>query len=185
MTAGRGAVARSPAGPIPFEEVIALALYDPNTGFYATGGRRAGRGDFLTSPEVGPLFGAVVARPWTSGGPTCGSQRSSRWSRPVRGPGTLARTVLAASPTLQPCPSLRAGRGGRATGGACRAPRAAAAPAFAFASLPDPDEDEAPAVVPSGPIVVSLTALPPRPRAVRRPRQRAARQPPLRPDRAG
>ena len=34
----------------------------PSTGFYATGGRAGRRGDFLTSPEVGPLFGAVVAR---------------------------------------------------------------------------------------------------------------------------
>ena len=49
-------------GPLPFDEVMALALYDPEHGFYATGGRAGRRGDFLTSPEVGPLFGAVVAR---------------------------------------------------------------------------------------------------------------------------
>ena len=40
-----------------------MALYDPDGGFFAGGGRGAGRrGDFLTSPEVGPLFAAVVAR---------------------------------------------------------------------------------------------------------------------------
>ncbi len=49
-------------GPLPFDEVVELALYDPEHGFYATGGAAGRRGDFLTSPEVGPLFGAVLAR---------------------------------------------------------------------------------------------------------------------------
>ena len=56
----RAAVARR--GPIPIEEVVELALYHPEGGFYASGGRAGRSGDFLTSPEVGPLFGAVVAR---------------------------------------------------------------------------------------------------------------------------
>jgi len=38
------------------------ALYDPVDGFYASGGSAGRRGDFITSPEVGPLFGAVLAR---------------------------------------------------------------------------------------------------------------------------
>ncbi len=38
------------------------ALYEPGHGFFATGGGAGRRGgDFLTSPEVGPLFGAVMA----------------------------------------------------------------------------------------------------------------------------
>jgi SAM-dependent MidA family methyltransferase len=39
------------------------ALYGPE-GFYMRpdGGSAGRRGDFLTSPEVGPLFGAVLAR---------------------------------------------------------------------------------------------------------------------------
>ena len=40
---------------------MASALYGP-AGFYTSGGRAGRRGDFITSPEVGPLFGAVVAR---------------------------------------------------------------------------------------------------------------------------
>ena len=46
-----------------FDEVMELALYHPVGGFYEGGGR-AGRGgaDFITSPEVGGLFGAVMAR---------------------------------------------------------------------------------------------------------------------------
>jgi SAM-dependent MidA family methyltransferase len=48
-------------GPRPADEVIELALYG-DEGFYVSGGAAGRRGDFLTSPEVGPLFGAVVAR---------------------------------------------------------------------------------------------------------------------------
>lgn len=50
-------------GPISFADYMALALYDEDDGFFATGGGagRAGR-DFVTSPEVGTLFGVLVAR---------------------------------------------------------------------------------------------------------------------------
>src|SRR5215211_1772974 len=50
-------------GPIPFDRFVATALYDEEDGFFARGGGagRAGR-DFVTSPEVGVLFGALVAR---------------------------------------------------------------------------------------------------------------------------
>ena len=49
-------------GPLSFAEFVDAALYDEQHGFYARAAG-AGRGrDFLTSPEVGPLFGAVFAR---------------------------------------------------------------------------------------------------------------------------
>jgi SAM-dependent MidA family methyltransferase len=85
-------------GPVPFSVAMELALYDPDGGFYATGGRAGRRGDFLTSPEVGPLFGAVVARAldtwWEDAG------RPDPWTvvEAGAGPGTLARTVRAAAP---------------------------------------------------------------------------------------
>jgi SAM-dependent MidA family methyltransferase len=49
-------------GPIPFDRFVAIALYEEG-GFFARGGGagRAGR-DFVTSPEVGALFGALMAR---------------------------------------------------------------------------------------------------------------------------
>ena len=36
------------------------ALYDPTAGFFTRGRGPADRGDFVTSPETGPLFGALV-----------------------------------------------------------------------------------------------------------------------------
>ncbi|MDQ3293516.1 MAG: SAM-dependent methyltransferase, partial [Actinomycetota bacterium] len=51
-------------GPLPYSAFVEWALYDDEIGFYGGGSGSAGRreGDFLTSPEVGPLFGAVLAR---------------------------------------------------------------------------------------------------------------------------
>ncbi|HKZ20914.1 MAG TPA: SAM-dependent methyltransferase [Acidimicrobiia bacterium] len=49
-------------GPIPFDRFMELALYGPG-GFFATEKLRSvTSGDFLTSPEVSPLFGATLAR---------------------------------------------------------------------------------------------------------------------------
>jgi len=50
-------------GPMPFEEFMAACLYDPEGGFFATGPLRSTKdGDFLTSPEVSPWFGRMLAR---------------------------------------------------------------------------------------------------------------------------
>jgi len=50
-------------GPIPFDEFMRVCLYDPGGGFFTSGRLRSDReGDFLTSPEVSPLFGATLAR---------------------------------------------------------------------------------------------------------------------------
>ena len=50
-------------GPITFARFMELALYDPTDGYYATSGRRPTReGDFLSSPELHPIFGAALAR---------------------------------------------------------------------------------------------------------------------------
>jgi len=46
-----------------FDQYMERCLYHPETGFYSVAVGRAGRrgGDFITSAEVGPLFGEVVA----------------------------------------------------------------------------------------------------------------------------
>jgi len=50
-------------GAIPFAEYMRLALYAPGLGYYRAGSEKFGAaGDFVTAPEVSPLFGGVVAR---------------------------------------------------------------------------------------------------------------------------
>lgn len=50
-------------GPIPFARFMELALYTPGLGYYRSDARRIGqRGDYLTSPSLGPLFGGIIGR---------------------------------------------------------------------------------------------------------------------------
>lgn len=49
-------------GPLPFEEFMRIALYDPDAGYFAAPELRSEKGgDFLTSPEVSPMFGESLA----------------------------------------------------------------------------------------------------------------------------
>ena len=49
-------------GTLPFDRFMELALYAPGLGYYSAGARRFGRdGDFVTAPELSPLFGRCVA----------------------------------------------------------------------------------------------------------------------------
>ncbi len=88
-------------GAVSADEVIDLGLYSEG-GFYAGSGRAGRRGDFLTSPEVGPLFGMLVGRALDG------------WWRDLDRPdpfvvveagagiGTLARSVLGSAPECSP-----------------------------------------------------------------------------------
>jgi SAM-dependent MidA family methyltransferase len=54
-------------GWLPFDRFMALALYAPGLGYYARGSRQFGTmpssgSDFVTAPELSPLFGAALAR---------------------------------------------------------------------------------------------------------------------------
>ena len=85
-------------GAIPFSEYMQLALYGQG-GFYTTGGRAGRRGgDFITSPEVGPLFGTVIARALDAWWKELGSPSRFDVIECGAGPGTLARSILAAQP---------------------------------------------------------------------------------------
>jgi SAM-dependent MidA family methyltransferase len=82
-------------GPVPFSVFMDEALYGPE-GFYVRGGG-AGRGrDFLTSPEVGPLFGAVIARALDAWWADLGEPDPFVVVECGAGPGTLCRDVLRA-----------------------------------------------------------------------------------------
>ncbi len=50
-------------GWISFEHYMRLALYAPGMGYYSGGAAKFGQaGDFVTAPEISPLFGRAVAR---------------------------------------------------------------------------------------------------------------------------
>ena len=50
-------------GWIPFTRYMELALYAPGLGYYTAGAHKFGAaGDFITAPELSPLFGRTVAR---------------------------------------------------------------------------------------------------------------------------
>ncbi len=147
-------------GPLSFDEYVEEALYGPG-GFFAEG-RGAGRrgGDFLTSPEVGPLFGAVVAR-----------AIDAEWVRLGRpdpfvvvefgaGRGALARAVIDAHPGCGPAlrylcversPVLRA---------AATAMLDAEPDSDVFAEVLTDDEGERHAVTGRGPIVAVRATMP-------------------------
>jgi SAM-dependent MidA family methyltransferase len=83
-------------GPIPFADFMALALGHAEGGYYTAAAVRPTRGgDFLTAPELHPVFGAALAR-----------QVGEAWERLGRptpftlleygaGAGTLALAILA------------------------------------------------------------------------------------------
>ena len=146
-------------GPIPFSAYVDAALSGPG-GFFTTGGGAGRRADFLTSPEVGPLFGAVVAR-----------ALDAEWTRLARpdpfvvveagaGRGALAKAILAAAPACAPAlryvlversPALRA---------AAEELLVVEPAANVLGGVGD-DEDDAPlAGAGSGPVVTVLDELP-------------------------
>ena len=148
-------------GPIRFDEFLEMALYGEPDGFYTSGGGAGRRRDFLTSPEVGPLFGAVLAR------------ALDRWWDELRRPdpfvvveagagaGTLARSVLDAGPAcsgalhyvlVERSPVLRALH-------ESRLPLEPARQVLGPVVTADPDEGPE-VVTGSGPVVSSLAALP-------------------------
>ena len=83
--------------PVPFDVFVERALYGDG-GFYTSTGRAGRRGDFITSPEIGPLFGAVVARFLDAEWERAGRPNEFCVYEVGAGPGTLARAVLAADP---------------------------------------------------------------------------------------
>lgn len=85
-------------GPITFDRFMETALYGDG-GFFASGqgAGRAGR-DFVTSPEVGPLFGACVARALDRMWHALDDPDPFLVIEAGAGNGRLAREVLRAAP---------------------------------------------------------------------------------------
>ena len=54
---------KAAGGSIPFSRYMELCLYAPGMGYYSAGQRKFGAGgDFVTAPEISPVFGQCVAR---------------------------------------------------------------------------------------------------------------------------
>jgi SAM-dependent MidA family methyltransferase len=138
-------------------------LYEPDVGFFASGhgAGRAGR-DFVTSPEVGSLFGACVARALDRSWHELGAPDPFVVVEAGAGNGRLARDVLRAHPAceralhyvlVEVSAALRAEQRERLD---LEPPDEALGP-FAKAA----HDDDAPLPVSgSGPVVVSLDELP-------------------------
>jgi NADH dehydrogenase [ubiquinone] 1 alpha subcomplex assembly factor 7 len=86
-------------GPISFADFHEAALYDSENGFFTSGGGagRAGR-DFVTSPEVGSLFGMVIARGLDDVWHRLGSPDPFVVVEAGAGNGRLAADVIRAAP---------------------------------------------------------------------------------------
>jgi SAM-dependent MidA family methyltransferase len=149
-------------GPLPYADVLELALdtfYD--SGGQAGRGRGRGRGDFVTSPEVGPLFGAVVASALDSWWRSLGEPDPFVVVEAGAGVGTLARDVLAASPRC--APALRYVLVERSE--RLRSQHAAMVPleppGWVLGPRVEGDDEEEPGPQPrSGPMCASLAELP-------------------------
>ena len=90
------AIAAAVTSSISIEKFMELSLYSEN-GFYNTIGKAGRRGDFITSPEVGPLFGAVIARAIDARWHELNCPEKFTIVEVGVGPGTLARSVLKAN----------------------------------------------------------------------------------------
>ncbi|MEA2499558.1 MAG: hypothetical protein QOH26_1963 [Actinomycetota bacterium] len=85
-------------GPITFARYQALALYDPEAGYYAAGTERSGwGGHYITSAQLDPAFGALWAKGleqlWGASG------TPARWDVIELGPGegAFAASILGAA----------------------------------------------------------------------------------------
>jgi SAM-dependent MidA family methyltransferase len=90
-------------GPISFAEYMQLALYHPSLGYYNNGSQKFGEaGDFITAPEISPLFGQCIARRII---PTLSSLPNANILEFGAGTGQLAVDILQALSAADALPS--------------------------------------------------------------------------------
>ncbi|MGI9237939.1 MAG: class I SAM-dependent methyltransferase [Woeseiaceae bacterium] len=84
---------REAGGSLSFAEYMHHALYAPGLGYYAAGARKFGDdGDFVTAPEISPVFGRVLARQCAEVFAQTGRAAILEFGA---GTGKLAATILA------------------------------------------------------------------------------------------
>jgi len=90
------------SGPLYFDDYMRRCLYHPRFGYYASGQVRFGEGgDFVTAPELSPLFGAALARPVAA---VLGQLDGGDVLELGAGSGALSLSLLAALETLGAAP---------------------------------------------------------------------------------
>ena len=90
-------------GSISFAEFMHYALYAPALGYYVGGAAKFGEaGDFVTAPEVSPVFGRVIARQCA---PVLGHIRSASILEFGAGSGRLGVDLMAALADLDSLPA--------------------------------------------------------------------------------
>ena len=91
---------RASGGWLPFDRFMALALYEPGLGYYANaspkfghlpGGPEGSGSDFVTAPELTPLFGHTLARQVAQALQATGTDEVWEFGA---GSGVLARQVM-------------------------------------------------------------------------------------------
>jgi len=86
------ALIESSGGSISFAEFMQEALYAPGLGYYSAGAKKFGAdGDFVTAPEISPLFGYVLARQCAA---VLGQLDGGQVLEPGAGSGALAVSLL-------------------------------------------------------------------------------------------
>jgi SAM-dependent MidA family methyltransferase len=96
-------------GAISFSRYMELALYAPGLGYYSGGAAKLGAaGDFVTAPEISPLFGRCIARQAIEALAAIGGGEVLELGG---GTGALAEAALAEADLrwnmLEPSPELR------------------------------------------------------------------------------
>ena len=87
------------SGPLSFSDFVESCLYDLDDGFYSKRGSAGRRGDFLTSPEVGPFFGSLIANWLDKTWLKLNKPENFQVVEVGAGRGTLARAVIDAQPS--------------------------------------------------------------------------------------
>lgn len=148
-------------GPVRFDVAVEALLYGEG-GFFASGAGAGRRADFLTSPEVGPLFGAVVANALDAEWERLGCPDPFVVVEAAAGRGALARAVLDASPACAPALRYVCVERSAVLREAMEdvLPVEPAANVFGAVVHGDDADDEASVIAGTGPVVAVLDDLP-------------------------